>query len=333
MKKVISIGLCIIFIFSFSVVANASESSKLSPDLIEALNNCEPEDAVGIDIGFNGKNYSVEDMPSWPDLTASRKELRDFYDAKNAEYCSILFENIEYKTIVVNTFVFIVEVKAEDVAKIAEYDIVRDISLYESMVFVPWEDETDKEHLFEHLLPKTNEPYYYDEVYYHHVDEDDLQSEIDWAIVYVSFEPVPSGGTTIVLDRVISTNNVDAYYPVHWAVYDAQLNEIISIDKIDITKYNGLEKGLEEAKVGNPLGDADLDGKLTVFDATYIQRVLAELDDFKEGDDIMYGFWGIKYDGVLDNISDINRDGERDIFDATAIQRKLAELDVPVILL
>ncbi len=189
-------------------------------------------------------------------------------------------------------------------------------------------DINEKEYLFEHLLPETEFPLFYDEVYYHYVDENDPDSEIDWAIVYFESSPnAPSGTVRVVLDYVIVSGNLFMYYPVGWAVYDAELNEIISIDKIDATKYNGIEEGLKEAEVGNPFGDADLDGELTIFDATYIQRAVAGLHEFEEYDTIEGSPWGVTYDRPLNYISDIDSDGERTVLDATAIQMKLAQIE------
>ena len=57
--------------------------------------------------------------------------------------------------------------------------------------------------------------------------------------------------------------------------------------------------------------DADGDGEVTIFDATRIQRYLAEL---------------IKEDEIALQMADADKDGEVTIYDATRIQRYLAEL-------
>ena len=182
-------------------------------------------------------------------------------------------------------------------------------------------NKSDKEYLFENLIPDKVFAYFYDEVYYHYVDD-----KLDWALIYCdTYQGSPSGTVRVVLDRVIVTGVLGAYYPVCWAIYDAQLNEFISIDKIDATKYDGLEQALIDNKVGNPFGDADLDGEVTVLDATYIQRALAGLCEFKEYDLIQGTPWGVEYDRPLEYISDIDADGERTVLDATAIQLKIAK--------
>ena len=200
-------------------------------------------------------------------------------------------------------------------------------------------DAGDKEYLFidsfkeiHHLTQPSDISYYYDEVYYHHIDENDVESDIDWAIVYASLYVGSAASIKkLVLDRVITNSSIEVYYPVGWALYDAKTEEFISIDEVDVTQYAGIEQGLAQAHVGYPLGDADLDGELSILDATYIQRVLAKLCEFSLYDDLSdCGLWGTKYDRPLDYISDIDGDGDRSILDATAIQRRLAKLDVPV---
>ena len=65
-----------------------------------------------------------------------------------------------------------------------------------------------------------------------------------------------------------------------------------------------------EGKPAFILGDADTDGEVTIFDATAIQRYLAELPVTK----------------FNENAADADEDGDVTIFDATAIQRYLAQL-------
>ena len=66
----------------------------------------------------------------------------------------------------------------------------------------------------------------------------------------------------------------------------------------------------EKAEVTVILGDADGDGSVTIFDATAIQRYLAEMPTEK----------------FVEAAADADGDGSVTIFDATAIQRYLAEM-------
>ncbi len=171
-----------------------------------------------------------------------------------------------------------------------------------------------------------NVSYYYDEVYYHHVDENDPNSEIDWAFIYaLGYATNNTSIKTIIADRIVTTAH-DVWYQFGWALYDAETKEFIPLHLIDETKYEGLPEGLEQANIGTPLGDANLDGELTILDATYIQRVMARVCEFDSRDDLRIHY-EINVDGKLDYISDMDRDGETTIFDATAIQMKLAKIE------
>ena len=89
----------------------------------------------------------------------------------------------------------------------------------------------------------------------------------------------------------------------------------INIPKLDET-YSFTDTILYERGYGLSyewlLGDADLDGEVTVLDATAIQRYLAEL-----------------LDHINKKTADVDGDQDITILDATGIQRWLAELDAP----
>ena len=85
-----------------------------------------------------------------------------------------------------------------------------------------------------------------------------------------------------------------------------RLIDICPLDNFSIKAYV-VPTGEEEPLI---LGDADGDGKVTVLDATVIQRHLAEMST----------------ESYVEEASDADGDGEVTILDATAIQRFLAEL-------
>ncbi|MBE6824686.1 MAG: hypothetical protein E7513_05005 [Ruminococcaceae bacterium] len=89
------------------------------------------------------------------------------------------------------------------------------------------------------------------------------------------------------------------------------------IDKEEVfTEYLGPNK---KARL---IGDADENGKLTITDATFIQRALAELTVLDDWIAASHAF-GEK----LECLNDVDRDGKRTVMDATTIQRKLAGLE------
>ena len=69
---------------------------------------------------------------------------------------------------------------------------------------------------------------------------------------------------------------------------------------------------IDAPKKGYYLGDADLDDCVSIFDATHIQRILAELEDDPDGESSKRG--DVDFNGI-------------DIFDVTKIQRWLAHFE------
>ena len=94
-----------------------------------------------------------------------------------------------------------------------------------------------------------------------------------------------------------------------------QLSILLSILLILSAVIPTLSAGAAEDTTGASaliLGDADLDGEVTIFDATAIQRWLA----------------GLSTESFCEKTADADEDGEVSIFDATTIQRWLADFDV-----
>ena len=61
-----------------------------------------------------------------------------------------------------------------------------------------------------------------------------------------------------------------------------------------------------EQKIDCVIGDADLDGEVTIKDATFVQKVIAEISEKTD---------------PFDYIADVTGDGKADIRDVTTIQR------------
>ena len=171
-----------------------------------------------------------------------------------------------------------------------------------------------------------DECYGYEEIYYHHIDENDPQSDIDW--VYVNgFSNVnlPWMAKRVVADRVFYKNSGSVPFDFGCAIFDVSKDAFVDITDETIGAFNGLAEMLEELKIGTPIGDADCDDELSILDATHIQLVAAKIFEYDPSDDISY--YHNLGERELSYISDADLDGERSIMDATAIQLKLAGLD------
>lgn len=95
-------------------------------------------------------------------------------------------------------------------------------------------------------------------------------------------------------------------------------------------QIDGIEDIFTDFGLGEIRGDSDNDGKITVKDATHLQKCLAGIERFTE-DEYVSGFGeaGQRDDEGMfsDRVSDMNMDGSVNIKDATAIQKFLAGIE------
>lgn len=89
---------------------------------------------------------------------------------------------------------------------------------------------------------------------------------------------------------------------------------------------DGINEVFEKRIIGELIGDVDNDSRLSVKDATAIQKYIAGIVTEHSIEDRVIGIYDD--DNVtLEYMSDFNRDGERNIKDATAIQKYIAGLE------
>ncbi len=116
-----------------------------------------------------------------------------------------------------------------------------------------------------------------------------------------------------------------------YGIYIPAEGKAYSLSKAWEMGIEGIENVFLNTKIGSLIGDADRDRKLTVKDATYIQKCLAGLEEFYRYDEIIANrYEGPNYDGagLPVYVTDFNCDHQRDVKDATAIQKHLAGLEV-----
>ncbi|MBR2714977.1 MAG: hypothetical protein IKB73_02075 [Ruminococcus sp.] len=160
------------------------------------------------------------------------------------------------------------------------------------------------------------DPYMYDELYYHHVDENDPNSEIDWVLVYTWYLFEDMTFCTRIGNRIVYVGARHVPFITGYGVYDVKQDCFfdLAFDNT-VKKYEDLEDVVNnKVRIGNLLGDIDLDERLTILDATTLQIGLVEgkyRDPYSEEN----------------NIADFDRDRKVTVMDATAIQMKLAGIE------
>lgn len=170
-----------------------------------------------------------------------------------------------------------------------------------------------KDKFIEYNIRPYQELLIYHEMYYHK----DANGEIDWVFIQARSDYHQEISVDVVLaDVYIHLDSTPIPFSLGYCIYDVKKDKFFGLGYYD--EYEVAEEYINK-HIGIPLGDADMDGDLTVLDATLIQRAIAKLCEFDSRDYMMAGGQYNCY------ISDIDRDGERTVIDATLIQDKLAK--------
>lgn len=158
----------------------------------------------------------------------------------------------------------------------------------------------------------------YKELYRHK----DKNGETDWVLINGSTNmEYPAPLNTIIGNRVILLGSCGVPFDSGYGVYDVKNDTFVDASKAARGGYDGFVKVFDELGGGRLLGDLDGDNRLTIIDATVIQRCLVGVRDYPTDDEIRVddGLWSYsaKY------YSDFDRDGTRSILDVTKLQRYL----------
>lgn len=122
------------------------------------------------------------------------------------------------------------------------------------------------------------------------------------------------------------------YYPYTLGMYIITTNDmkVYTLREAWDAQIDGIEDVFEDYGLGEKRGDCDHDGKITVKDATCIQKCLVGILTFTEDDYV----GGIGEPGQTDGsgffddrVSDMNMDKVVNVKDATAIQKAVAGLE------
>ncbi|MDO4419216.1 MAG: dockerin type I repeat-containing protein [Ruminococcus sp.] len=107
-------------------------------------------------------------------------------------------------------------------------------------------------------------------------------------------------------------------------IYISSENKCMSLREAVNRNIDGINLVFTDYGLGELIGDVNSDGKLNIRDATFIQKCLANIEEFATDDEVV----GECENGseMLKYVSDYNRDGERNIKDVTAIQKHLAKI-------
>lgn len=144
MKRIVSLLLAVILVFSCCILTAFAQNSKISLGLQEKLNNCDPDDTVPVSITYAIKTQKLSDMPSWPGEAATA-EYSEYCNSVQKEMQEQIFAGLDVNIrLEIMSWSVIADVKARDIETIAENDAVREIEYFENGTYEP-SDEPEPE--------------------------------------------------------------------------------------------------------------------------------------------------------------------------------------------
>ena len=200
----------------------------------------------------------------------------------------------------------------------------------DSTEYIPVTDQQMRVNLYEDAFtrfrPSWRNRHTYEEVYYHADPRFGNVNQHDWVLVSgYALQPI-EGIYYGVFDDTVVYSSEYAPFEFGYGVYDCAEDTYYSIKEAWNRDYPDLHdvfinRVTSEANVDH-LGDADKDGKLTIIDATKIQRFLVGMTDLEES-----SWWfehcGSDFGTRLTSLADYDADGAVDAIDVTRIQRAL----------
>lgn len=198
-------------------------------------------------------------------------------------------------------------------------------------------DSTDDEYKGDNGSSEELPDFYFNVLYEHYgtptykatVDEATLdETTIDKAtpdyVLVFAIEPMvsPAYSAGIFGDRYL-LQEYNVYYPYYlgYHIITTEDMKVYTLHEAWDAGIEGIEDVFEVYGLGQIRGDSDLNRKIDIRDATFLQKCLVGLESFS--DDEYVG--GLTHtDVVNDRVSDMDMDGEVNVKDVTAIQKYIA---------
>lgn len=169
--------------------------------------------------------------------------------------------------------------------------------------------------------------YGYDELYYYSYQKKYGSTEMfevtpDYVLVDACAYHCPPANVTEVFGDYVVYSGWGNPEPLRYFIYTPKTDNIYTLREAYDMKLEGIMNVFTDYGLGFLLGDINNDEKLTVKDATYIQKCLANIKGFT--------FDGVENDipdWVGIDVADFDLNYTVNIKDATAIQKRLAKID------
>lgn len=172
--------------------------------------------------------------------------------------------------------------------------------------------------------------YSYDELYYYSYQKRYGSTEMfeitpDYVLVdAMAYHSPPIDAYDVIGDYIVTCGCGNPDH-LRYYVYTPKDDKIYTLREAYEAGIKDIDKVFTDYGLGTLIGDLDNDRKLTIKDATYLQKCLAKIEGF-ELPESASGLTESEYVNWMANIADFDFDNSINIKDATAIQKHLAKI-------
>ncbi len=179
--------------------------------------------------------------------------------------------------------------------------------------------------------------YYIEELYYYDSSKGGIiggtnklpQATPDYALVKVSARyGVPTYNVLGVYGGYVVSSSYGRPEPLQYYIYTPEDGKIYTLREAYNSGVENIDKVFTDYSLGKLIGDLDYDKKITIKDATYIQKYIVGFTDFPRprNENGVYESLSEHSDWVA-NVADFDFSNKIDIKDATAIQKHIAGIE------
>ncbi|MBR3971796.1 MAG: dockerin type I repeat-containing protein [Ruminococcus sp.] len=178
--------------------------------------------------------------------------------------------------------------------------------------------------------------YVYKPLYYHYpvaTTNETSVDEPDYLLLFAGCNYMSPAYSAASFGDVYLVQEYNIYYPYTLGMYILTTKDmkVYNLREAWDMEIEGIEDVFTDYGLGEIRGDSDGDDKITVKDATYIQKCIAGIQKFEERE-YVHGFGEpgqIDKEGFFSGrVSDMDMDGKVNVKDATAIQKFVAGIPI-----
>ena len=288
------------------------KKTKVTLDLRNAKYAYKDEDYINVKFTLVGSEKDFFDFYEYGVVSATQagELLRAYYDDLHSKFLNEVLKDVDYIDRVHNDGISVVAIKKKDIEKMSQSDMV---------VLMDYMSNAHMRYIYTYEPGFSNYSYREKRTVYNE------KSEVEYILINAYSNTCATAEVGFRIgDVVMYSANIHSYFVYQYGLYDVKEDKIYDLFDLrdNPEKYYKLEENLIDFCGGIPLGDSNGDKKLTVLDATVIQRIVASL----QTPDYPYHYASHK-GNESGYILDYDGDGGITVLDATYIQRKVAGIN------